>query len=120
LNKNSFVLSFQQQRKPNIVNFESNLLKIREILHKSCTFSSVKHKLHFRYYNERLKLGMVDIKNVYQLEPELMLLYIEVYRGKLVYRAKGSSRRISYEQVKKGLVKKSFSVEEEVPDWLLC
>lgn len=61
---------------------------------------------------------MVDIRRVYLLEPELLLLNVEVYRGKLVYRAKGSSRRISYDRVKKWLVKQAFSVEEEVPDWI--
>lgn len=78
----------------------------------------MKHKIHFRYYNPRLNLGVVDVKLVYQLEPTPIRLNPEVYRGKLVYRARGSSRRISYDQLKKGLVKKSFSVEEEVPDWL--
>ena len=78
----------------------------------------MKHKIHFRYYNQRLHLGVVDVKQVYQLKAEPILLNVEVYRGKLVYRAKGSSRRISYDQLKDGLVKKSFWVEEEVPDWL--
>jgi hypothetical protein len=30
---------------------------------------------------------MVDVKQVYQLGPELLPLIPEVYRGKLVYRA---------------------------------
>lgn len=77
----------------------------------------MKSKIHFRYYNQRLNLGMVDVKQVYQLNPQPTLLNLEVYRGKLVYRASGSSRRISYDQLKKGLVKKSFVMEEEVPDW---
>lgn len=78
----------------------------------------MKRKIHFRYYNPLLHLGVVDIKQVYQLGPEPVLLNVEVYRGKLVYRAKGSSRRISYDQLKDGLVKKLLAVEEEVPDWL--
>jgi hypothetical protein len=61
---------------------------------------------------------MVDIRQVYQLQPVLLQLNTEVYRGKLVYRAKGSSKRISYDQLKKGLIKQSFFREEDVPDWL--
>lgn len=61
---------------------------------------------------------MVDVKQVYQLEPALRQLNVEVYRGKLVYRAKGSSKRISYDQVKRGLVKRQFCVWEEIPNWL--
>ena len=79
----------------------------------------MKHRIDFRYYNERLQLGMVDVKRVYLLTPEPTRLNIEVYRGKLVYRAKGSSRRISYDQVKEGLVKRRFFAEEDVPDWLI-
>lgn len=85
---------------------------------KNCTFFPMKHTIYFRYYNERLGLAMVDVKKVYQLVPTLELWYIEVYRGKLVYRKKGSSKRVSYDQLKKGLRKRCFQVDEEVPDWL--
>ncbi len=80
--------------------------------------SVMERAVRFRYYNERLKVGMVDVREVYQLEPELKLLKPEVYRGKLVYRAKGSARRISYEQLKNGLIKKNFLVNESWPDWM--
>ena len=78
----------------------------------------MKRKIHFRYYNQRLNLGMVDVKNVYDLKAEPVRLQPEVYRGKLVYRAKGSQHRISYDQLKQGLIKKIFAVEDEVPNWL--
>ena len=78
----------------------------------------MKRKIWFRYYNQRLNLGMISIKEVYLLSPIPVVLEPEVYRGSLVYRAKGSAKRISYRQVKDGLVKKRFAVEEEVPDWL--
>ncbi len=56
----------------------------------------MKRKIHFRYHNPRLNLVFVDIKHVYGLKSgEPVLLHPEVYRGKLVYRAKGSSHRIS-------------------------
>ena len=62
----------------------------------------MKRTIQFRFYNQRLNLGVVDIKQVYQLGPEPIRLHPEVYRGKLVYRAKGSSHRISYDQLKRG------------------
>jgi hypothetical protein len=79
----------------------------------------MEQKIKLRYINERLQVGMVDIKHVYLLSPQLTPLRPEVYKGNLVYRAKGSSRRISYDQIKKGLVKRSFVVKEDVPNWLI-
>lgn len=79
---------------------------------------AMKEVIQFRYFNERLQIGMVDIKQVYLLVPELTSLNLEVYRGKLVYRAKGSAKRISYDQVKKGLRKTNKTVERDVPKWL--
>ena len=79
----------------------------------------MEQKIKLRYINERLKVGMVDIKQLYLLSPRPTQLRPEVYKGKLVYRAKGSTRRISFDQIKRGLVKRSFVVMEEVPNWLL-
>ena len=39
-------------------------------------------------------------------------------QGRLVYRAKGAAKRISYARIKKGLVKTSRTIVEEVPSWL--
>jgi hypothetical protein len=47
-----------------------------------------------------------------------MQLHAEVYRGKLVYRAKGSSWRIPYTIIKAGLQKRAAVVEQGVQDWL--
>ena len=43
---------------------------------------------------------------------------VEVDEGRLVYRATGSGKRISYKRLKKGLKKTSFSIFEEMPCWL--
>jgi hypothetical protein len=51
--------------------------------------------------------------------PIVSPLLSEVERGRLVYRARGSNRRISYAQIKKGLVKKTFWISHEVPDWFI-
>ena len=80
----------------------------------------MEQKIHLKYYNRHIQVGMWDIKTVYQLEPALTKLQAEVYRGKLVYRARGSNKRVSYEQIKKGLVKRDFFVLDEVPNWLLA
>jgi hypothetical protein len=61
---------------------------------------------------------MVDWKQVYLLKPYVVMLNPEVDKGQLVYRAKGSTKRISYMQIKKGLVKKKQVIKEQVPDWL--
>ena len=78
----------------------------------------MEQKIRLKYYNGRLNIGISSIRQVYLLSPVLIALQAEVYRGKLVYRQKGSSKRISYDQLKKGLVKKEFTVIEEMPNWL--
>ena len=75
-------------------------------------------RIQLRYIHEGLHLGFVSIREAYLLAPNVTPLLIEVYRGGLVYRAKGSSKRISYRQIKKGLRKTSRYLEREVPDWL--
>jgi hypothetical protein len=69
----------------------------------------------FKYINTQLNIGIVDLKNVYALEPELTRLIPEVYKGRLHFRKKGSSKRISYEKIKTGLVRKQFVVYEHMP-----
>ena len=75
-------------------------------------------RIELKYVNDRINIGMVDVKEVYCLFPEITKLQPEVFRGKLVYRAKGSSQRVSYLQLKKGLVKRRLVIEVQVPDWL--
>jgi hypothetical protein len=53
-------------------------------------------KIELRSINNRLQIGMVDIKRVYQLSPHFAPLLPEVHRGKLVYWAKGFTKRTSY------------------------
>jgi hypothetical protein len=67
-----------------------------------------------KYWNEHLKIGFANLKKLYQF-PQLQKMYPEVHQGKLYYRLKGSSKRISYDQVKKGLVKKQIIIKEELP-----
>lgn len=72
----------------------------------------------FRYYNPVLRIAMDDLKTVYLLLRQPVQLHPEVRRGRLVYRAHGSSRRVSYEQIKKGLIRKETVLLDERPNWL--
>jgi hypothetical protein len=72
-----------------------------------------------KYYNEQLRIGLADWKTVFvfnkssqpvQMQPEFQ-------RGQLVYRIPGSSQRISYRKLKKGLIKKAMEVF--IPDLVL-
>lgn len=76
-------------------------------------------EIRFKYFNESLQIAMINWREVYLLKPHLIKMNVEVDKGRLVYRATGSGKRISYKTLKKGLKKKSFSTFEEVPDWLI-
>ena len=78
----------------------------------------MRQEIELRYINCHLQIGMADWRQVYLLQPRLVQLAPEVYKGKLVYRASGSSKRYSYEQVKKGLKKQRHTITETIPDWL--
>jgi hypothetical protein len=67
-----------------------------------------------KYYNEKLAIAMNDWKTVYQF-PGGEQLTPEVHQGKLYYRNRGSSKRISYAQIKKGLIRKRNMIEEHTP-----
>jgi hypothetical protein len=62
---------------------------------------------------------MVNWREVYLLKPYVTRLNVEVDEGRLVYRATGAAKRISYKTVKKGLKKKAFSIFEQTPAWLI-
>lgn len=75
-------------------------------------------EIKIKYFNEALQIAMVNWREVYLLKPKITKLNVEVDEGRLVYRAPGSAKRISYKTVKKGLKKKAFSIFEELPLWL--
>jgi hypothetical protein len=62
-----------------------------------------------------LNNALIDWRHVYLIASELKQLLPEEYKGKLVYRARCSSKRISYERIKKGLVKKAQSIIVKLP-----
>jgi hypothetical protein len=65
--------------------------------------------------NLALGLAMKDWRTVYQLSPTPHLLQLEVHKGRLCYRQKGTSKRISYDRIKAGLIKKHLAVTLEIP-----
>ena len=75
----------------------------------------MEQKILLKYLNTQLNIGMFDLKNVYLLSASAIKLIPEVYKAKLVFRIRGSSKRISYTQIKKGLIRKDFYVTESQP-----
>ncbi len=78
----------------------------------------MEQKIQLKYINKKLQIGLVNWREIYLLHPEIIRLSVEVDRGRLVYRAKGTNRRISYKKVKKGLIRSSIWIVQQVPDWL--
>lgn len=66
-----------------------------------------------KYWNPLLNIAMADRQLVYQFPKKIQMLR-EVYRGELYYRVPGSSKRISYKQLKRGLIKKQIIIPEEL------
>jgi hypothetical protein len=64
-----------------------------------------------KYWNPQLNIGLEDFKNAWQF-PQQIKMFTEVQQGRLYFRLMGSSKRISYEQVKKGLIKKQVRIHE--------
>jgi hypothetical protein len=77
----------------------------------------MEQKIKLIYINPRLQIGMVNWRQVYLLHSQINALIPEVNKGRLLYRLKGSTKRISYAQIKKGLQKKEYWIKEEVPSW---
>lgn len=66
-----------------------------------------------KYWNPKYEIALADWQSAYQF-PQKLKMQIEVYRGALYYRAKGSARRISYLQLKKGLQRKNMGIINEL------
>ena len=78
----------------------------------------MKQEIQLRYLNAELKIGLVSWKEAYLLSSNSKTLLLEVYKGRLIYREKGSPNRISYNRLKKGLVKMTKTIIIEVPSWM--
>ncbi len=61
----------------------------------------------FKYYNPKLNIVLQNWKLVYLLHPDPVMLLPEIYKGNLVYRETGRSKRYSYDRIKKRLTLKT-------------
>ncbi len=57
---------------------------------------------------------MLDWCNVYQF-PQQENMYLELHQNKIYYRSKDNTKRISYQQLKNGLIKKQIVLQEDIP-----
>ena len=71
-------------------------------------------EVEIKYINPQLKIGVADWRKVFLLSP-LIALNAEAHKGMLVYRARGSAKRFTYRQIKKGLIKKRMIIREYLP-----
>ena len=64
--------------------------------------------IRLQYYHPQFKIAFSHWRNLYLLKDnnDFELLSVEVYHGQLVYRVKGSHHRITWKQIKKGLLKR--------------
>ncbi len=67
-----------------------------------------------KYWNAQLQIAMQDWRTVYQF-PQQEKMLVEIHQNKLYYRNRGESKRISYRQLKKGLVKKQIIIQDNLP-----
>lgn len=69
-----------------------------------------------KYFNEELKIGLFSGREAYLLFPEVRQLNLETYKGRIIYGLSGSSKRISDNRMKTGLVKTNLNLKIEIPD----
>jgi hypothetical protein len=68
---------------------------------------------YIKLFHPRLKIGLANWREAWLFTGEYPeKLYAEVYKGMLVFRKRGSATRISYQQLKKGLIKKNILINE--------
>ena len=79
----------------------------------------MEQNIKLKYLNPELQIGMVSWRRVYLLYPKIIELNPEFYKGRLIYRQRGSVKRISYSQIKNGLKKKELWITIDVPSWAL-
>ncbi|OSZ73879.1 hypothetical protein CAP36_17955 [Chitinophagaceae bacterium IBVUCB2] len=70
--------------------------------------------VRIQYVNTKLQIGLVNWRQAWLLSvnPAIQLT-TEVYKGKLVFRVPGTSRRISYQRIKQGLIKKQIIIQQK-------
>lgn len=64
-----------------------------------------------KYYNSKLSIAMKDWRSVYLIDNNVIQLLPEMYKGNLVYRIAGKSKRYSYAEIKKHLMIKRLIIK---------
>ena len=67
-----------------------------------------------KYFHPFYNIGLVDIRNAWLLNKPPVKLKTTIYRGNLIFRIPGSGNRISYQTLKKGLVKKTIVIRQHI------
>ena len=67
-----------------------------------------------KLYNPRLNIAVVSWREVYQM-PDAYLYKVEYHCGQISYRLNGENKRVSYRQLKSGLVKRTVVVAFALP-----
>ena len=78
----------------------------------------MEQKVKLTYITPKLQIGIANWRTVYSLSPKSKELKPKFYKGRLIYREKGSAKKISYTQIKKGLGKQAYWITIEVPSWV--
>jgi hypothetical protein len=78
----------------------------------------MEQKIQLKYINKSFQIGLVTWKEAYILHPTPEQLLVEVYKGNIVYRRKGSPKRIYYNKLKDGLVKTEAVLSMQLPKWM--
>lgn len=66
-----------------------------------------------KYWSPHYQIAFSNWKEVYQF-PQQEIMIKEIHQDCLCYRIRGSARRISYRQLKKGLQKKQHLIRERL------
>ena len=64
------------------------------------------------YFHQELNIGVQNVRNVWLLSDPPVKLVVGLHRGLLVFRLPGSVKRISYQSIKKGLIKKKMIIRK--------
>ncbi|MGQ0739844.1 MAG: hypothetical protein ACT4OJ_12365 [Bacteroidota bacterium] len=66
-----------------------------------------------KHFDTELKIGLVNWREAWLFAGEFPeKLYTEASKGKLVFRQRGTSLHISYQRLKKGLIKKAMLIRQ--------
>ena len=63
-------------------------------------------KISIRHFHPGLNIGVQDVRNMWLLCNTPVKPVVGLHRGTLVFRIPGSTKRISYQALKKGLIKR--------------